>query len=76
MNWINDSIVIDFELPKDIKEIADECERLNATEDLAYDNYADVLGNMCKEAYRMGNLTKKQWDMMELRYIYGPMIEE
>ncbi|MCD7735757.1 MAG: hypothetical protein LUI07_02125 [Lachnospiraceae bacterium] len=71
MNWINENILIDFELPRDIKEIADECERFNAEGNYAYDNYADLLGNMCKEAYRQGHLTRKQWDLMELRYIYG-----
>ena len=71
MNWVNDTVIIDFELPKDIKEMADECERLDNEENWGYDNYADLLSNMCKEAYRQGHITKKQWDLVEKRYLYG-----
>ncbi len=76
MRWIDDSVDINFELPRDIMLIAEECEYMNETENYGYDNYAEMLSDMCKEAYRIGNMTKEQWDLMERRYIYGQYLRD
>ena len=71
MNWIDDEVVLDFLLPKDIQSVADECERLNAEHDWGYINWAEVLSDLCKEAVVQRHMTQAQWDLVERRYVYG-----
>lgn len=66
--WIDESVIIDFKLPKDIQGIADLCEETDKNEDYAYDNWADLLDILCKEAVVQGHMTKRQWDTVVRRY--------
>lgn len=70
-NWIDDSVVLDFDIPEDIKPVLNECERLNRLENAGYFNWADALSNFCKEAYVQGHMTRNQWEQIDRRYIYG-----
>lgn len=36
--WINENVIIDFELPKDIQNIATLCEEADKNQDYSYDN--------------------------------------
>ena len=69
--WISDNVKIDFVLPKDIEWLCKECERLEAEHNEAYFNYADHISVLAKEAVVQGHLTKKQWETLERKYVYG-----
>lgn len=70
-NWIDNSIVIDFEVPRDILYVIKECERLNQQNDYGYFNWAESLSHACKEACVQKHMTKKQWETIERRYPCG-----
>ncbi|WP_026658068.1 hypothetical protein [Butyrivibrio sp. AC2005] len=73
MGFINEKIAIDFEIPKDIIPTVEICEELSKQNNWGYDEYADFLiDNLCKEAYRQGHITKKQWDALAERYLSYP----
>lgn len=67
-NWIDDSVIIDFNVPEDIRNMMMECEKMNEEENCGYFNYAESLGYMCKEACVRGHMTKKQWEIIEKKY--------
>lgn len=67
-SWIDKSIVLDFKIPKDIQYILDLCEQLNDQHDYAYFGWAEGIDDVCKEAYRRGHMSKKQWDLILRRY--------
>lgn len=69
-NFINGDISIDFKVPKDIEQLMNECELCDKEDDYPkYMNLAEYLVYViCKEAYVVGHLTKKQWETIEKRY--------
>lgn len=67
-HWIKEEVEIDFKVSKVMKNMMEECEKLDLEEDYAYFNYCETLGYMCKEAYVQGKMTKKQWEIIEERY--------
>lgn len=71
MNYIDNSIAINFPVPRDIKYLMDKCEKYDAEANYgAYENYANALCFVVsKEAYVQGHLTKEQWEMIERRYL-------
>lgn len=70
MNYINDSVKIDFPVTKDIQYLMEECEKADREDNYPiYENYVNVLVFVVsKEAYVQGHLTKKQWETIERRY--------
>jgi len=66
--WIDDSVVIDFQLPKSMLYLIEELEKLDAEENYAYFNYAEALDVGAKELYRRGILTHEQWDRLCWKY--------
>ena len=69
-NFINDDIKIDFPVNVTIKHMMDKCEQNDKDDDYAlYMNNADFLVyTLAKEAYVEGEITKKQWEKIEMRY--------
>lgn len=67
-NWINDSIEIDFPLPKGILNLIQKLEELDAAENYGYFNYSEALDDAVKELVFKGRLTTAQWDLLCARY--------
>ena len=69
-NFINDDIKIDFPVNKSIQYMIDKCEQNDKDDNYgAYMSNAIFLtDNLAKEAYVCGEITKKQWEMIEMRY--------
>lgn len=67
-HWIDDTVKINFSVPKSIQILMDECERLDLAEDYAYFNYSDSLDCGVKELVFRGVLTQRQWDIINMRY--------
>ena len=67
-NWIDDSVIIDFEIPKSLLPLIEECEKCDENEDYCYFDWADALDVGAKEYYRQGKLTEKQWDTLCAKY--------
>ncbi len=68
-NWIDNSVVIDFKVPKSIENFMKECDELNEMNDYSYFNYVELLDHMCKEACYLKYITKKQWETIERKYL-------
>lgn len=71
MNYIDDTIKIDFPVPKIVKFMMDECEKYDREDDYGlYEPYASHLTSViCKNLCADGILTTKQWHMIERRYL-------
>ena len=67
-HYINDGVKIDFPVPAAISELMRECEEYDLEDSPAYDECADAIGIVCKNAYASGELTKEQWNMITRRY--------
>lgn len=67
-HWVNDDVKIDFSVPRALQILMDQCEQLDLEEDYAYFNYIETLDCDVKELVRMGVLTNKQWDIINMRY--------
>lgn len=68
-HWINDSIKIDFDVPRLVANTMQEAEEADLNNEIGeYYGIADVLDVICKECYVNGLLTKKQWDTITERY--------
>ncbi len=69
-NFIDENFTIDFHVSKDILYMMKLCEKADAENNYGeYMNYAEfLLYTLCKEAYRQGHITKKQWEIFERRY--------
>ena len=67
--WINKDIIIDFPVPNDILEEFKHLEELDKPEtEFEYYTYAESMDLMCKEAVRRGEITNKQWEIIERRF--------
>lgn len=67
-NWIDESIIIDFDIPKIMTNLILDMEQLDEEENYGYLNYCDALDDMAKEFYVQGKLTKAQWDTLVRKY--------
>lgn len=67
---INKEIIIDFPLPRVIKNTMEDTENAYAEggEYGAYMNWVDTLDNVCKIYVTEGVLSQKQWDIIMSRY--------
>lgn len=70
-HYIDDDVKIDFKISKDIQNMIDLCEKEDINDNYpAYCNYVEfLLYTMCKEACYQGHITKKQWELLERRYL-------
>lgn len=70
MNFINEDVICDFPMSKDMKWLIEQCEKFDREDDYgAYENYASSLVDVvCKEACRTGYITREQWRKIEMRY--------
>lgn len=67
--WIDDSIIIDFRLPKALKGVIDNIEKAEEDgDDIAYIEWCDVLENASKEYIFNGFLSEKQRDRLLQKY--------
>lgn len=68
-HFINDSVQIDFPLPKAIQEIVEEAEDADKREQfMEYIDCADMIDVMCKNACAGGDMSIHQWDVVTARY--------
>ena len=68
-NWINDTIKINFEIPKGLDETISMLEKYNRENEMGlYFSWTDVLDVQCKNLCGCGKLTEYQWDLLNERY--------
>lgn len=67
-HWINNDIILDFPIPKTIKNLMDEAEKFDLMYNIGYFNYAEAITDTCKLAYAEHLLTKNQWELIERKY--------
>lgn len=67
-NWIRDDVMIDFTIPNSLQEIISILELMDADEDYNYYDYSEALEYGAKEYVYQGKLTKKQWQILCLKY--------
>ena len=71
-DWIDNSVILDFEMPKVLKNTIIEIEEAYQNkDDIEYNILSDTLDVLCKHYCAEGILTKKQWDLVCQRY---PMV--
>ncbi len=71
-NYINDDIVIDFEVPMVLKNLMLDAEKSDLEEDEGtYLNYADAIDVWAKNYYQDGELSNLQWELLCRRYPQG-----
>lgn len=70
-NYINDDIVIDFEVPLIVKDLMDKCEKYDKEDNYGlYEPIASHLtGTLCKNLCEDGEITSEQWHRIERRYL-------
>lgn len=69
LNWIDKDVVIDFKLPRQVKEIISYLERYNAERnEAAYYNYTELLDYSSKDYVTLNVLNEKQWDILLRKY--------
>ncbi|MBQ9590761.1 MAG: hypothetical protein IJR29_11350 [Butyrivibrio sp.] len=68
-NYINDDIVIDFDVPMVLKNLMLDAEKADLEEDEGtYLNYADTIDVWAKNYYQDGELSNLQWELLCRRY--------
>lgn len=69
-NFIDDDVILDFTLPRDLQRLADICEKADRENNYpVYQPYADTLTEVNgKEACVQGHITRKQWEQLQMRY--------
>ena len=68
-NFINNDVVIDFELSKTMQELVDEAERADILEDYGlYMNIADAIDSQGKKETAHHQLRESQWKQLTRRY--------
>lgn len=67
-HWIDDTVVIDFELTQRLKDLIEEIEQLDENEHWGYFNYVETLDNVCKSRVGDGKMTREQWDTLLYKY--------
>jgi hypothetical protein len=66
---IDDSVKIDFEVPKILQSLIDEAEEADLADNFgSYENIADTIDVYCKNFYLDRKLTKEQWNIIMSRY--------
>ena len=67
-NFINDDIIIDFPLPKLMRNTIKEAEELDAKNDLEFYCVADAIDVLAKQYVASGLWTQEQWDLICSKY--------
>ncbi len=67
-HWVDDTIKIDFKLPKYLQSVVDELEELDQNEDWVYFDRCAFIENCTKEYIYSGELTMEQRDKLCARY--------
>lgn len=67
--WINDDIKIDFPVPLVVTNTMKEAEEADLNNEIGeYYGIADALDVLGKNCYTGGEITKKQWELITMRY--------
>lgn len=67
-HWIKEDIELDFPLPREVSLMIEDLEKLDLAEDYAYFNFSESLDYIARDCYNEGKITKKQWDLINLKY--------
>lgn len=66
---IDDSVKIDFMVPKGLQELFDMAEVADKADDFGtYISLADTIDTYSKNCYAAGVITESQWDIITRRY--------
>lgn len=73
--WINEDVVIDFELSHVMKELVARAEALDKAKDVVYTNVADGIDHFAKQEVIDGYMTPEQREKLLMRYCdyYGKL---
>ncbi len=66
--FINDEVMIDFQVSKTMQEMFDLAEKYDREKNHAYYQVADMIDVMAKNAYANSSITREQWDIIVNRY--------
>lgn len=66
--WIRNDIIIDFDLPKILRNTIEEAEELDRAGNIEYSAVADMIDVLGKECCRAGQITKDQWNQLCRKY--------
>lgn len=66
--WIDDSIKLDFKMPKIIEELIKEVEQFDLDENYAYFSYIEALDSLAKLLYSEGKMTAHQRELIYRRF--------
>ncbi len=70
--WIDETIIVDFEIPKVLKNTIEEIEQADIMQNRAeYNILSDTIDVLCKNYCSAKILTQKQWDTICQKY---PMV--
>ena len=68
-NWIREDIEIELNVKSKVLEnTIKEAEELDLAKDRDYFNVADAIDMLCKHYCTEGLITKKEWELMQLKY--------
>ena len=66
--WIDDSIKLDFKMPKIIEDLIKEVEQFDLDENYAYFSYIEALDSLAKLLYIEGKMTVHQRELIYRRF--------
>lgn len=70
-HWINENILIDFELPTLLKNTIKEAEEADITNNVSeYEALSDIIDVICKGYCATGHMTHEQWNIVCQKYGY------
>lgn len=67
-NFINDNVVIDFDIPSLLQGLFDEAKVADSKNNPEYSGIADSIDVCCKGLVANGVLTQSQWDLICHKY--------
>ena len=68
-NWIRDDIEVNINVKSKVLEnTIKEAEELDLAKDKEYFCVADAIDMLCKNYCTEGLITKKEWELMQLKY--------
>ncbi len=67
-HWIDDTVKIDFPIPKVLENEMKEAEKLDMENSYEYFYSADAIDIFCKNLVSANKMTFKQWDTVISRY--------
>ena len=74
--WIDERVIIDFQIPQAWENTIAELEKSDLAEDYSYFNFAEALDDLAKHAYEAGQISRSQWDKLYAKYLSKFMYDD